>query len=138
MDEQQPYIHQAYKLQQYMNEQQQHNQLAVAEEELLCKADSNEAIIEEEDKDLDTHSVEIDFRETEQFKETITELCNSKVEEFSMLGYEHVTADEIRDCVFSKYKKETPAFHQIVNDVLSLKVTQFMNWLTMSSVYMKR
>lgn len=64
---------------------------------------------------------------------SIEELCASKAEEFRMLGYEHVTGEEIWECVQDKYSKTGfPALHQIVNDILSLKVTQFMNWMTMS------
>lgn len=65
----------------------------------------------------------------------VEELCNSKAEEFALLGYEGVTGQEIWDCVSEKYRKGTPALHQIVSDILSLKTTQFMNWITMSTVY---
>lgn len=62
----------------------------------------------------------------------IENLCTSKAEEFRLLGYEHVSGKDIWDCVSSKYVKSgSPALHQIVNDVLSLKTTQFMNWMTM-------
>lgn len=65
----------------------------------------------------------------------VEQLCNSKAEEFAMLGYDAVTGQEIWDCVSEKYRKGTPALHQIVNDILSLKTTQFMNWITMNMVY---
>ena len=58
-------------------------------------------------------------------------ICQSKAEEFHLLGYEHVSAEEIWDCVASRYKSSVPALHQVVNDILSLKVTVFMNWMTM-------
>ncbi|ANE48925.1 hypothetical protein SY83_14015 [Paenibacillus swuensis] len=61
-------------------------------------------------------------------------LCASKAEEFQMIGYEHVTGTEIWECVLGKYKKTgIPAMHQVVNDILSLKVTNFMNHMTMSA-----
>lgn len=64
--------------------------------------------------------------------EVIENLCHSKAREFAMLGYESVSGREIWDCVSAKYVKSgMPALHQIVNDILSLKVTQFMNWMTM-------
>lgn len=64
--------------------------------------------------------------------EVIERLCNSKAAEFRMFGYEQVSGRDIWDCVNDKYHKSgTPALHQIVNDILSLKVTQFMNWMTM-------
>lgn len=64
----------------------------------------------------------------------IEELCNSKAEEFRMIGYEHVEGKEIWDCVSAKYAKTgQPELHQLVNDILSLKVTQFMNFMTISA-----
>jgi hypothetical protein len=72
-----------------------------------------------------------------ELNEMIEALCNSKAEEFRMLGYEQVTGREVWECVSSKYeKKGYPHLHQIVNDILSLKSTQFMNWMTMS-IYKK-
>jgi hypothetical protein len=72
-----------------------------------------------------------------ELNEMIEELCNSKAEEFRMLGYEHVTGREVWECVSEKYeKKGYPHLHQIVNDILSLKSTQLMNWMTMS-IYKK-
>ncbi|NEW04531.1 hypothetical protein GK047_00645 [Paenibacillus sp. SYP-B3998] len=69
-----------------------------------------------------------------ELNEVIESLCLSKVEEFIMLGYEHVTGKDIWDCVSDKYRKVgTPPLHQIVNDILSLKSTQFMNWMTLSA-----
>jgi hypothetical protein len=67
----------------------------------------------------------------EELKEQMKMMCESKAEEFHMIGYEQVTADEIWECVSSAYKKGIPATHQIVADIFSLKVTKFMNWLTM-------
>lgn len=70
----------------------------------------------------------------EELAETIEDLCESKADEFRMLGYEHATGWEIWDCVSERYQKSgQPAIHQIVNDILSLKVTAFMNFLTLSA-----
>lgn len=71
----------------------------------------------------------------EEFEEIVGELCRSKAEEFAMLGYENVTGEEIWACVSEKYKQGMPRLHQVVNDILSLKTTQFMNWMTMNVVY---
>ncbi|QAY65185.1 post-transcriptional regulator [Paenibacillus protaetiae] len=66
--------------------------------------------------------------------EDMKELCKSKAEEFRLIGYEHVTWEEIWQCVSEKYtKKGIPAIHEVVNDILTLKVTKFMNYLTMSA-----
>lgn len=61
----------------------------------------------------------------------IEEICNSKADEFHMLGYESVTGRDVWDCVSSKYK-ELPPLHRLVNDIMSLRATGFMNWMTLS------
>ncbi|MCP3773956.1 post-transcriptional regulator [Paenibacillus sp. MZ04-78.2] len=69
----------------------------------------------------------------EELSRVIEEMCLSKAEEFRMIGYEQVTGEEIWECVSDKYRKTgVPPLHRIVNDILSLKATQFMNWMTMS------
>lgn len=73
----------------------------------------------------------------EELNETFEQLCASKAEEFRMLGYDHVSGSDVWSCVSDKYAKTGyPQLHQIVNDILSLKVTTLMNWLTMS-IYRK-
>ncbi|MDF2960734.1 MAG: post-transcriptional regulator [Paenibacillus sp.] len=68
-----------------------------------------------------------------ELNEVIESICTSKAEEFRMLGYEHVTGREVWECISDKYHKTgVPPLHKVVNDILSLKVTQFMNWMTMS------
>ncbi|WP_326054346.1 post-transcriptional regulator [Paenibacillus chitinolyticus] len=68
-----------------------------------------------------------------ELNEMIEGLCLSKAEEFQMIGYEHVTGEEIWECINDRYKKKgLPPLHQVVNDILSLKPNQFMNYLTLS------
>lgn len=63
----------------------------------------------------------------------IEQICESKAEEFRMLGYEQVRGADVWECVSDKYyKKGTPPLHVIVNDILSLKVTQYMNFITLN------
>ncbi|MFS1513838.1 post-transcriptional regulator [Chengkuizengella sp. SCS-71B] len=70
----------------------------------------------------------------QELSRTIEELCLSKAEEFRMLGYNHVTGHEIWQCISKKYHKDgIPNLHKIVNDILTLKVTNFMNWLTINA-----
>lgn len=70
----------------------------------------------------------------DQLAQILEELCRSKAEEFRMLGYEHVTGKEIWSCVNERYHKEgIPPLHRVVNDILSLKATQFMNFITLSA-----
>jgi hypothetical protein len=76
-------------------------------------------------EELDEHYLE----------EAVEMLCLSKAEELRMVGYEHVTSKDVWDCVSSKYEKEgIPPLHKLVNDILSLKATSFMNYLTMSAL----
>lgn len=71
--------------------------------------------------------------ESTKLNAMIEALCISKAKEFRLIGYEYVTGEDIWDCVSEKYKKNgNPALHRVVNDILSLKSTQFMNWMTLS------
>ncbi|MDQ6418598.1 post-transcriptional regulator [Paenibacillus sp. LHD-117] len=70
----------------------------------------------------------------EELNAMIEELCLSKAEEFRLIGYEHVTGKEVWECVSAGYVKTgQPGLHKMVNDILSLKVTQFMNHMTLSA-----
>ncbi|MEV5025833.1 post-transcriptional regulator [Paenibacillus sp. LPE1-1-1.1] len=72
--------------------------------------------------------------EDEELSRMIEELCISKAEEFHLIGYEHVTGQEVWECVSEKYKKTgLPELHELVNDILSLKVMKFMNFVTISA-----
>jgi len=72
----------------------------------------------------------MDGLDLEEYDRQLEAICESKAEEFHLMGYDHVTAKEIWQCVSDKYKKDVPPLHQVVNDILSLKVTKFMNWMT--------
>ncbi|WP_333474229.1 post-transcriptional regulator [Paenibacillus gyeongsangnamensis] len=94
--------------------------------ELAAAAVQDEAPLEQEESPESALS-------DEELSGVLEELCRSKAEEFRMLGYEQVIGKDIWDCVSDKYKKTgIPPLHRIVNDILSLKVTGFMNWMTMS------
>ncbi|SMF89114.1 Post-transcriptional regulator [Paenibacillus uliginis N3/975] len=70
----------------------------------------------------------------EELASMINMICSSKAEEFRMIGYEYVTVDDVWNCVSSKYKKQgMPSLHKLVNDVLSLKATSLMNYMTISA-----
>lgn len=69
-----------------------------------------------------------------ELNEAIESLCLSKAEEFRLIGYEQVTGPDIWECVNQKYEKNGfPPLYQLVNDILSLKATQFMNYMTISA-----
>lgn len=67
-----------------------------------------------------------------ELNEVLAELCDNKAEEFHLLGYDQVTGADVWECVSDKYRKGQPALHQIVNDIMTLRVTQFMNFITLS------
>lgn len=70
----------------------------------------------------------------EELASAIELVCRSKAEEIRLIGYEHVTAEDVWQCVSSKYQKEgMPQLHKVVNDVLSLKATGLMNYMTISA-----
>ncbi len=60
-------------------------------------------------------------------------LCQSKAEEFALIGYDKINQAEIWRYITSKYKDGTPQLHRIVNEILSLKITTFMNWETINA-----
>ncbi|MEK3788849.1 MULTISPECIES: post-transcriptional regulator [Paenibacillus] len=71
----------------------------------------------------------------QDWEEAIEMLCQSKAEELRLVGYEYVTSQDVWDCISSGYEKEgVPPLHKLVNDILSLKATKFMNFLTMSAL----
>lgn len=69
-----------------------------------------------------------------EFNEAIQAMCWSKADEFRLVGYEHVTALDVWRCASQKYDKTGfPPLHKLANDILSLKATQFMNFMTISA-----
>lgn len=71
--------------------------------------------------------------EEAEMNEMIEQLCESKADEFRLIGYEHVSGRDVWECVSDGYhKKGFPPLYQVVNDILSLKVTQFMNYITIN------
>lgn len=74
-----------------------------------------------------------DEMDDEQISAMIEQLCNSKADEFKLIGYEHVSGQDVWECVSDKYHKHgMPPLYQVVNDILSLKITQFMNYITLN------
>lgn len=69
-----------------------------------------------------------------ELTELIESLCQSKIEEFKLLGYEQMTSEEIWSCLSSKYEKTgMPRLYELVNDIMSMRPNQLMHFLTMSS-----
>lgn len=76
--------------------------------------------------------------EEQQFdiwKEDVIPALTSKVEEFHLFGYDRATEDELWECVKAKLKKEKQfvRIHHVVKTILTLKVTDYMTWLTVGA-----
>ena len=76
--------------------------------------------------------------ELKEHEQDLERLCQSKCDEFAVLGNLKISKQDIWDCVTAKYRKGYPPLYQIVSDILSLKVTDYMNWATLSSIKGKR
>lgn len=59
-------------------------------------------------------------------------LCQSKADDFHLLGYKEVTAQEVYDCV-KGILKGRGALHEVVALILGMSIGQFMNYMTMSA-----
>lgn len=84
-----------------------------------------------------THSAEernTGMMSDDELWESVEHLCEVKAEEFRMYGYDNVTAEQIWACVSDSYRHGLPRLNRLVNDIMSLKATNFMNW-RMISVY---
>lgn len=68
-----------------------------------------------------------------ELEQAVEQLCANKAEEFHLYGYDHVTSEDIWQCVSEAYGDTLPPLHRLANDILSLKVTAFMNWMTMNA-----
>jgi hypothetical protein len=60
-----------------------------------------------------------------------------KKDEFHLLGYEEVTIEQLWDCLLhKKWKKlkEEKKLFEIVNDILTLSVSEYMTYMTVQSL----
>ncbi|RSK27990.1 hypothetical protein EJF36_14480 [Bacillus sp. HMF5848] len=60
----------------------------------------------------------------------------SKMEEIQMLGYEQATIDDIWTCLKKRKwrkKADQKSVHEIVNDIMTLKVSEFMTYISIES-----
>jgi hypothetical protein len=77
-----------------------------------------------------------DIHPAEQFREQVEPVIISKIEEFQLLGYDKVTPNEIWDCLMKKKwknMKEEMKLYQVVNDILSLKIGEYMTYATIEA-----
>ncbi|MCL6444536.1 MAG: post-transcriptional regulator [Alicyclobacillus sp.] len=81
-------------------------------------------IVENTERELD-----IDWH---KYEPELMSLCQSKAEEFRLLGYEEVTAEDIWACV--QHQVNGPmALHALVSAILGLQAGKFMSYLTMNA-----
>lgn len=82
----------------------------------------------------ETQGTADDSDDAEFLNRAIEELCMSKAEEFALLGYDGITGKEIWEFLSENYAKTgIPPLYRLVDDILSLKVTTFMNWVTLNA-----
>jgi hypothetical protein len=71
----------------------------------------------------------------DEFKDHVKPAIVSKLEEFILLGYEDVSEEKLWAFLKNKKWKKTPVLsvHEVVRDVLALKIGDFMNYATVES-----
>ncbi|MGO4887407.1 post-transcriptional regulator [Anaerobacillus sp. MEB173] len=76
-----------------------------------------------------------DRQQFDVWREDVKPAIVSKLEEFRLLGYAHVSEQEVWDCLLHKLRKEKNYIHlhQFVNTLLTLKINEYMNWLTINA-----
>lgn len=69
----------------------------------------------------------------DQYRKQVRAVLESKLEEFRLLNYDHITEQELWDYLLAKKwrkGKETIHLYEIVNDIFSLKVSDFITYAT--------
>ncbi|WP_078545405.1 post-transcriptional regulator [Litchfieldia alkalitelluris] len=72
----------------------------------------------------------------EQFRETVKPALKSKIEEFKLYGYDSVKEDELWNFLCKKKWKrdrDEKRLYQVVEDILSVKVGEYMNYATVEA-----
>jgi hypothetical protein len=69
-----------------------------------------------------------------QLRQKVKPAIESKLEEFELLGYGHINEQEIWDYLEKKrWQKQEKPLHQVVNDILTLKPGDIINFMAMES-----
>ncbi|SFX08483.1 Post-transcriptional regulator [Thermoactinomyces sp. DSM 45891] len=87
------------------------------------------------EQEYDFDEDEIQQLTSEELDECLEDLCRSKASEFHLYGYENVTPEQIWACVSDEHRQGTPRLNRLVNDIMSLKASRFMNWLMLHNIY---
>ncbi|MED4530838.1 post-transcriptional regulator [Metabacillus fastidiosus] len=77
----------------------------------------------------------MDRQPVEKFKHAAKPAITSKLEEFRILGYEDMTEEKLWDFLKNKKWKKLDGvlIHEVVSDILSVKISDFMNYATIES-----
>lgn len=70
------------------------------------------------------------------FRPQLLVVIESKLDEFKLLGYDTVTEDELWECLEKtlwRKKEEDPMLFQLVEDILSLTINDYMNYIRIES-----
>jgi Post-transcriptional regulator len=77
------------------------------------------------------------FREkVSEYKPKLQVVIESKLDEFKMLGYDTVSEDELWQCLENtlwRKNEDEPKLFQLVEDILSLTVNDYMNYIRIES-----
>ncbi|MDQ0231511.1 post-transcriptional regulator [Metabacillus malikii] len=77
----------------------------------------------------------MDKQPVEYYKDHVKPALKSKLEEFKMLGYAEVSEEKLWDFLKNKKWRKTKelSVYEVVSDVLSVKVGEYMNFVTVES-----
>jgi hypothetical protein len=70
-----------------------------------------------------------------ELRELLMPALQCKYDEFRMLGYKQVTMEQIWECLLQKKWKngEERKLYELVSDILSLQIGEYMSFITMQS-----
>ncbi|HHY72886.1 MAG TPA: histidine kinase [Bacillus bacterium] len=79
--------------------------------------------------------MEVEKQPVEFYKDEVLPVVESKMDEFRLLGYDRVSLQGIWDCLQNKKwrKKEDKLLHEVVADILSLQIGDYMSYLTIEA-----
>jgi hypothetical protein len=86
-------------------------------------------------------AVEMEKEQLTTLREQLMPALVCKQDEFRLLGYHQVTIEQIWECLFyKKWKKisEEKKLFELVEDILSLRVSDYMSFLTMQTYQKQR
>ncbi|WP_078379559.1 post-transcriptional regulator [Sutcliffiella halmapala] len=78
---------------------------------------------------------ETNYHAYDLFRSDLTPVLQSKLEEFQLFGYDTISENELWECLTKKMWKrpESKMLHQLVNDVYSLAITDYMSYITIEA-----